>query len=371
MEASVKIGRVWNIQIGLHTSWFLIFGLVTWSLATGYFPLEYPLMSPYVHWLLGLVTSLLFFGSVLAHELGHSFVALRNNIGVTSILLFIFGGVAQIERDPNSPGAEFRIAIAGPLVSLGLAGLFAGAWLLFEPISWLAAPSLYLVRINIILAAFNLIPGFPLDGGRVLRSLVWAWTNSYRRATRIASTTGQWVAYGLIAFGVFAIFRGQLFNGLWLGVIGWFLHSAASDANAQVGIREVLQGVSVGQVMERNCVPVPGVTSLTQVVENQVLAEGLQCFFVADNGPLQGVLTLRDISAIPKSKWDLTPVSKAMASLENMVSVDPELDLFSALQIMDNSRVGQVPVLEHGRLMGILTRERVLHHIKTQAELDI
>ena len=172
MDASIKLGRIWNIPIGLHPSWFIIFALLTWSLATGYFPREFGGLSTAAHVLLGLVTTLLFFASVLAHELGHSFIALRNRIPVTRITLFIFGGVAQIAEEPKSPGAEFRIAIAGPLVSLSLAGLFGITYLLDQRIPYLAAPSAYLLRINLILALFNLIPGFPLDGGRVLRAIV-------------------------------------------------------------------------------------------------------------------------------------------------------------------------------------------------------
>ena len=215
MNASLRLGKIWGIPIGLHTSWFLIFGLLTWSLAMGYFPEEYPELTGLTHLVLGVLTSLLFFGSVLAHELGHAFVALRNKIPVKSINLFIFGGVAQIGQEPTTPSAEFRIAIAGPLVSVGLAVLFGAIWWLDQNIPVLAAPSVYLMRINLILAAFNLIPGFPLDGGRVLRAIAWWVLKSFQRATQLAAFSGQLVAFGFIAVGVFAIFNGPLFNGLW------------------------------------------------------------------------------------------------------------------------------------------------------------
>lgn len=198
MENSVKLGRIWGIPVGLHWSMFLVFGLVTWSLAMGYFPDEYPMLSAPVYWLLGLITSVLFFGSILAHEMGHAIVAQRNQVPVRGITLFIFGGVAQLEQEVRSPGAEFRITIAGPLVSLALAGLFGLLWLLDQSVPYLAAPSIWLARINLLLAAFNMIPGFPLDGGRVLRAIVWKWTGSLIRATRVATFTGQLAAFGFI-----------------------------------------------------------------------------------------------------------------------------------------------------------------------------
>src|SRR3990172_7077739 len=229
MEASFKLGSVWGIPIGLHTSWFLIFILLTWSLMSGYFPEEYPQLSSVINFIMALITSSLFFGSVLAHELGHSFVALRNQIPVRGITLFIFGGVAQIGQEPRSPGAEFHIAIAGPIVSLGLAALFGGLWLLDQQVPILAAPSTWLARINFILAAFNMVPGFPLDGGRVFRAIVWKFTGDFRRATQVAATVGQFIAFAFIAFGMFTVLQGNFFNGLWLVFLGWFLEKPAGS----------------------------------------------------------------------------------------------------------------------------------------------
>jgi len=253
MEASVKLGRIWGIPIGLHTSWFLVFGLLTWTLSTGYFPLEYPHLSPWLHVILGVVTSVLFFGSVLGHELGHAAIALRNRIPVKSITLFIFGGVAQISREPRTPGAEFRIAIAGPLVSFALALFFGGVWLVSRSLPILAAPGVYLMRINFILAVFNLIPGFPLDGGRVLRAIVWALTKSFRQASQAAAFSGQLIAFGFIGFGIFTIFRGQLLNGAWLVFIGWFLQNAAASTYSQTNLQHAMEGITVGEVMNCDC----------------------------------------------------------------------------------------------------------------------
>jgi Zn-dependent protease len=372
MDASVKLGKVWNIPIGVHPSWLLIFGLLTWSLARGYFPQEYPGLSLVAHVTMGLLTSLLFFGSVLAHELGHSFVALRNRIPVKGITLFIFGGVAQISQEPRSPGAEFRIAIAGPLVSLLLAGLFGAFWLLAQAIPFIAAPSKYLMRINFLLAAFNLIPGFPLDGGRVLRSIIWKFTGSFSKATRVASFTGQLVAFGFIGWGVFTIFNGDFFNGLWLAFIGWFLQNAAASTYAQTNLQTALRGLRVAQVMERDCPQVPSLLTINQLVEEYVLTGGQRCFFVADSGKLRGMLTLRDITQLPKPKWRFTTAEQAMIPLQRLVHVNPNTEVLSAIQTMDDANVNQVPVLANGEeLVGMLSREQVVHYLRTRTELGI
>lgn len=371
MNASLRLGKIWGIPIGLHSSWFLIFGLLTWSLAMGYFPEEYPELTGLTHLVLGVLTSLLFFGSVLAHELGHAFVALRNKIPVKSINLFIFGGVAQIGQEPTTPSAEFRIAIAGPLVSVGLAVLFGAIWWLDQNIPVLAAPSVYLMRINLILAAFNLIPGFPLDGGRVLRAIAWWVLKSFQRATQLAAFSGQLVAFGFIAVGVFAIFNGPLFNGLWLVFIGWFLQNAAATAYAQTNMQQTLRGITVGQVMTRECIRIPGLLSINQLVEDRVLTGGQRCFFISDNGKLLGMLTLRDITGIPKRKWRFTTTEQAMVPFNRLVRVEPETELLSALRMMDNANVAQVPVVDGEELVGVLSREQIIHYLRTRAELGI
>jgi len=371
MEARVELGRIWGIPIGLHPSWFLIFGLLTWSLAMGYFPEESPALSPAAHLLLGGLTSLLFFGSVLAHELGHSLIALRNSIPVRRITLFIFGGVAQIEKEPSSPGVEFRIAIAGPLASLALAILFETVYLLDQSIPYLAAPSIYLARINFLLAAFNMIPGFPLDGGRVLRALVWRFTGSFHRATKAASSTGQLVALGFVGVGVYTIFNGGLFNGLWLAFIGWFLQNAAASSLAASNMQQSLRGITVGQVMSRECARVPSLLPLSQLVAERVLNGAQRCFFVFDNGHLRGLLTLREITAVPQRKWGFTTAEQIMVPLERLTRVGPDTDLMEALQMMDSANVNQVPVVDEGDVVGTLSREQVLHYIRLRAELGV
>jgi Zn-dependent protease/CBS domain-containing protein len=371
MEANLKLGRIWGIPIGLHVSWFLVFGLVTWSLASGYFPQEYPDLPTLSYWLLGAVTSFLFFGSVLVHELGHAFLALRNQIPVRGITLFIFGGVAQITQEPRSPGAEFRIAIAGPVASLGLAALFGALWLFDQSIPYLAALSIWLARINLILALFNMIPGFPLDGGRVLRAAVWQVTGNFHRATRLAASTGQVVALGFIGWGVFTILGGNFFNGLWLAFIGWFLQNAAATTQTQSSMQQSLRGVTVAQAMSRECTKVPSLLPLSQLVEERILNGGQRCFFVTDNGHLHGLLTLRDITAIPQQKWRYITTGQVMVPLDHLTWVEPGTELVTALQKMDDANVAQVPVVEGDEIVGTLSREQVLRYIRLRAELGV
>lgn len=371
MEANVRLGRILGIPVGLHTSWFLIFGLVTWSLAAGYFPAEYPALPMVAYWALGAATSLLFFGSVLIHELGHSVVALRNRIPVRGITLFIFGGVAQIGREPPDAGTEFRVAIAGPLSSLGLAAGFAGLWWLDRAIPYLAAPSVWLMRINLMLALFNLIPGFPLDGGRVLRAVVWHLSGSFHRATQVATFTGQLTAFGFIGLGVFMMLGGNFINGLWLVFIGWFLQNAAAASYAQTNVQQSLRNVTVAQAMTRDCPLVPTHISLRQLVEEHVLTGGRRCFFVTENDRLRGLLTLTDVTKVPKENWTETAVGQVTVSWERMVRVEPGMALLDALQAMDDANINQVPVVTGDQLVGMLSREQVLHYTRTRSELGM
>jgi Zn-dependent protease len=228
INSGIMVGRVWGIPVYIHASWFVVFILLAWSMAVGILPQAHPEFTPAVLWLLGIVTSLLFAVSVLLHELGHGYAALRNSIPVKNVTLFIFGGLAQISQEPPTAGVEFAIAIAGPLVSLALGVGFGAIWLLLPNITYLSAPSEWLARINLSLLAFNMIPAFPLDGGRVLRAVLWHFSNSQASATRTTAITGEVIAFGFIGVGLYSIATGNLYNGLWLAFIGWFLQSASS-----------------------------------------------------------------------------------------------------------------------------------------------
>ena len=371
MENSFKVIRIWNIPIGVHPSWFLIFGLLTFSLATSLMPAEYPQLGNGMHWLLALATSLVFFLSVLAHELGHAYLALRNQVPVKGISLFFFGGVAQITQEPRTPGMEFKIAIAGPLVSLGLALFFELTYLLDAQIPYLAATSEYLARINLMLALFNMIPGFPLDGGRVLRSIVWKVSGDFKRSTWIASRVGQLVAFGFIGFGIYSALTAGLVNGLWLGFIGWFLLNAASSAYMQTTLQDRLEGVTVAQVMQRNYPIVAGNMTLDRLVQEQVMTLGQQVFVVNGFEPdrRSGILTLNDIKRQPAQKWRFLTTEQAMIPWERLAQVNPDTPLLEALKKMEESGLIQVPVVNGSRVEGLVSREQVLNYLRLRTEL--
>jgi Zn-dependent protease/CBS domain-containing protein len=371
VSANLEVARVWGIGIRIHASWLLVFGLVAWSLAGGYFPEEYPGWSALAYWSLGAVTSLLFFASVLVHELAHSWVALRHGLPIRSITLFVFGGVAHVGREPADPGVELRIALAGPLTSLALAGLFGGAWLLVRGEPLAAAPAIWLARINGIVAVFNLVPGFPLDGGRVLRALLWRWTGSFQRATQTAAFAGQAIAAGFIALGALSALGGNVLGGVWMVLIGWFLQNAAAATSSQAGLRELLRGVKVSQAMARDCPQVPGDRTLDRLVQDQVLGAGRRCFLVTEDGRLRGLLTLHEVKAVPRERWSGTRVEEVMTPLERLAAVGPDDDLFGALERMDDADVAQLPVVTGGELVGLIGREQILRYIRARAELGV
>lgn len=371
MDSGIALGRVWNVPIRLHLSWFLIAGLITWSLATGYYPQSYPNIPTSSYWIMGIVTAVLFAASVLLHELGHVFMALRERIPVRGVTLFLFGGVAQINEEPKSAGAEFKIAIAGPLVSLALSGLFGVLWLLDQAVPFLAAPSEYLMRINFLLAAFNMIPGFPLDGGRVLRAAVWKFTGSSLKATRVASTSGQLVAFGFIGFGVFTIFTGNFFNGLWLAFIGWFLQNAAASALQNATVEKALEGVKVSQVMQNDFPHLSGLTTLDQIVNDRVLHSGQRLFLVQEEGEITGIITLQNIAAIPQRQWPFLTARQVMSPVQRVEGIAPYMELMAALRKMELEQKATLPVVVEQRLVGVLSHDDILRYLRLRSELNM
>lgn len=372
MSGSLNLGKILGIPIRLHATWFIIAVLVTVSLATGLFPSRYEGWSQPTYWLVGGVTAILFFASVLLHELGHSVLALREKVPVKNITLFVFGGVAQIGSEPPTAGAEFRIAIAGPLVSFALSAVFALLGTVTRAAEVVSAPLAYLAQINLILGAFNLIPGFPLDGGRVLRALLWKTGGNFQTATKWASRAGQLVAYGFILFGIAQFFfGGGLVGGLWYVFIGWFLNNAAQSSYQQVILRDTLSGVKARSVMTQQCQTVPAGVRLDRLVEENILGQGQRCFFVAEGQDLRGLVTLHNIRRVaPGQRSELT-ADQVMTPANAVYAVHPEDDVMAVLQKMDESDVNQVPVVEGGRLLGLITRESLLHDIRLRAELAV
>jgi len=368
-SANIRIGKIYGIQIGVDYSWFIIFVLITMSLSTQYSTLH-PHWSQTTHILVGIITSLLFFVTVLLHEMGHSVVAIRKGIPVRSITLFIFGGVAQIAREPKRAIDEFWIAIAGPAVSFLIAVACTLGSEAMRPVSEVATAVLsWIGQINFMLAVFNLVPGFPLDGGRILRAILWGWKGDFKSATRTASGVGQFVAYFFIFVGVITALRGNFFNGLWIGFIGWFLLNAAQMSYKHVALKESLAGLTVTDVMSTDCPIVSGSIPLSEFVNHEVLRTGQRCFLVTQFDRLVGIITLHEVKRIPQAAWDSTPVASAMQPLDHLHMVHPLDPLAGILEKMTIEGVNQLPVVDDGKLVGILGRDRLLQLIQTRLEV--
>ena len=366
---NIPLGRILGIQIGLDYSWFVIFTLLTWVLATGYFPAEFKGWPPLLYWVTGALTAVVFFASVLLHELGHSLVALRYKVPVRSITLFLFGGVAEIGAEPPSAIAEFLIAGAGPLTSLILAAVFYSVEPLAGGIEPLLGLAKYLAFINLALAVFNLIPGYPLDGGRVFRAVVWAITGNMRRATLIAANAGRLFAFLFIFAGVWQMFGGDFTGGLWIAFLGWFLDSAASAQVQLVMLQDLLRGRTVSQAMSTRCAAVPADLTLRELVDEHILASGQHCFIVERGNNAVGLMTLQRIKEVPRSEWAATQAGQVMLPLEQVRGVDPNTGLWTALQKLDQEGVNQLPVTQDHRVIGMLSREDVLSFLRTLQEL--
>lgn len=372
MSGAFNLGRIFGIQFRLHYSWFIIFALLTVSLSGQYFPSAYPGWNKLTYWLAGIFASLLFFTSVVAHELAHSLVGRANDIPVKSITLFIFGGVAHMTREAARHGAELKMAAAGPASSLAIGGLFFLLRLLIGGISEpIAAMAFWLAQVNVVLAVFNLIPGFPLDGGRVFRALLWRISGDYQRSTRIATRVGRGVAYLFILGGILIIilFPYQWQNGLWLAFIGWFLNTTASNSYRQAQWQGALQKVTVSEMMTSDCPVVPSDVTINRLVREYIFTSGHQCFLVADEGELKGILTLQNIKSVAQSNWDVTQVKNIMAPIDKLNVARPDQDALSVLEQMDENDINQMPIVSEGRIIGLITRDNLIRFLHIRSEL--
>ncbi len=376
MAGSFRIGKIAGIDIYINVSWIIILVLLTVSLATGWFRQLYPGWSTATYWIVGFISSILLFVSVLLHELAHSLVARRRGLPVKSITLFIFGGVSNIEREPTSPGVEFQMAFVGPLTSLLIGVVCFLLWLpLHGSNSPLEGILFYLAVTNVLLGVFNLIPGFPLDGGRVLHSIIWKITGSMRQATRVATITGQVIAYLFILLGVWLFFSSRSLNaslnGIWFAFIGWFLLSAAQSANSQVMLESELRGVTVGEVMNPKPTLVPANISLQQLVDEYFLPQGLRSALVMQADQLAGLITLSDIRHIPREQWGQIPVGHVMIPLERLHVVQPQQSLNDVLPLMAGRDVNQLPVVQNGAVVGVVSRDAIVHYLEVRRSLGL
>ena len=368
LESSIRIGSVAGIRIGVHYTWFIIFALLSFSLyaVLGH---QHPEWGSRTAMVTAVLTALVFFASIVLHELGHSVVAISRGIRVQSITLFIFGGMAQTEGDADTAATEFWVAIAGPLVSLALAGLFFALNQVFtvgpmgEALAWLAT-------INLLVALFNLVPGFPLDGGRVFRAAVWAITGNAQKGMQWAVMSGRIVAYGLMGYGVLiALQTGYLLNGIWFVAIGWFLLSAAEASGRQYNLEHLFGDVRVRDVMQHE-VPRIGIDrSLLDWVDHEVLVTGERAALVRDGASIVGLVTLSDCAKISREAWGTTPVGQVMTPVGRLYTVGAGASIREVLDLMQRHALNQVPVADDGEVSGWIDRERLLHIVQRHTEI--
>lgn len=372
MQNEFRVARIGGIDVYVNWSWLLAFFFITWSLSS-YYAHTFKSWGGGTALLVGAISALLLFVTVLIHELAHSFTARANNLPVHTITLFIFGGVSNLTQEPQTPRVELLVAIAGPLASLVLAGLF---YLLHAASSGgpseISAVLGYLASVNLILAIFNLIPGFPLDGGRVLRALVWMGTGNLSRATRIASTIGNGIGYLFILGGLLEAFvLGSTLSGIWLAFVGWFLHNAATSSYQGAVVNSVLAGVTVRSLMDDLPPSIEPDTPIEALVYRHLLTANQRAVLIrAEDGPIQGLVTMSDVRHVDSREWPLTPVQRIMTPAARLQTVGPEDSLGQALQIMAQQDYNQLPVVEGEQLIGMLNRSHVLQYLHVRERLQ-
>jgi len=376
MQPSVRVGRIAGIDIGLHYSWLLIAVLLAGSFV-GYFYETNPAWRPRVMWSAAIVIALLFFVSIIVHELAHALVAKLYGIPVRTITLFALGGVAHIEREAATPKAEFWMGVAGPVMS-GLIG-----WMCAEAATWwgqrtipalMSPPVAVLVSLsslNFMLAVFNMIPGFPMDGGRLLRAAVWWITGDGDRATRVSARVGQGVALGLFAFGVWQFLAVDGIGGVWLALLGWFLLDAATASYAQVEVVAGLRGLRVGDVMSSECTRIPPDLSVQRFADDYVLKTGVRCYVVEEQGVATGLITPADIRQIDRSRWTETTVDALKRPWHQLRAVSPDTPVVQALETMGKEDINQLPVMSAGRIQGVLSRGHIVQLLQARLELSM
>ncbi len=374
MKSQIKLGRIFGVELGLHYSWFVIALLITFSLASHFHQVN-PSWPATVLWSAAILTGVLFFAGLFAHELAHAYVARARGLPIHKITLFLLGGMAQIEKEATDASTEFWMGIAGPIMSAliggGLLGIaYAIGWRrdVPPPTPGLAV-LVWLGYINLALAAFNMIPGFPLDGGRVLRAIIWWITRNAEKATRIATSVGQVVAVLFIAYGILEFFGGQGFGGLWMAFIGWFLLQAAGASRMQLQAENLLRGLRVSDVMTHDCNPVDAATPLDQFVDEQLLRTGRRCFAVLDHGKFAGLITPNEVRQVDRSKWTQMSVRDVMRPLEQIHSVPPDTPAYKAMEMMAGQDINQLPVMTDGHLDGVVSRGHILQVIQSRAAL--
>ncbi len=373
MNRSLHVGRVLGIPVEINYTWFIVFFLVTWTLAQSYFPVALPGQSPTVYWLISMVAALLLFASLLAHELSHSAIAVKNDLPISGITLFVFGGVAHMTREPQNPKVEFKMAVAGPACSFALSLIF---FIITQILYNLKFPMFivvttdYLSFINLAVGVFNLIPGFPLDGGRILRAALWSLTRDLRKATAIASTFGKIFAYFLIGLGFFYLFSGMVLSGIWFVFIGFFLQEAAASSYQQVAMRRLLSGARVSDLMSRDVITVLENMPLITFVDDYIFRYRFTSFPVlSTSDEIQGLVTIHAVKDVPKDEWSNKSVCEVMTPIRRDLIVSPEADAFDALTQMAGNGLGRLLVVKNGKILGMISQRDIMRLFEVKSRL--
>jgi Zn-dependent protease/CBS domain-containing protein len=370
MNSSIRVGNLFGIPFFIHASWFLILGLVTWIYGSG-LSQQFPQLVGVAPWILGFATALMLFASVLAHELGHSLVALQQGVNVRSITLFLFGGLANLERESDTPGEAFQIAIAGPAVSLLLFGLFS-AITAFAPVSGPVAAILgLLASINLILALFNLIPGLPLDGGNVLKSIVWKITGKPYKGVTLASRVGQGIGWIAIASGLLPLFLEGSFGGVWNVLIGWFLLQNAGRSAQYGSVQEKLSDLTAEDAVSEDSPIVSANLSLREFANEFVIGKGKWRKFLVtdDDTQLIGTLLVDDLKLVATSDWPQTPVKELTKPVEETTTVKSNRPLMEVVTLLEEKKISELPVIgENGTLVGILEKSSIVRLLQGDGE---
>jgi Zn-dependent protease/CBS domain-containing protein len=373
MNRSFKLITLFNIPVEINYSWFIILGLVVFTLARGYFPVTNPELPEPAYWLMAIVAAILLFASLLAHEFSHSLVAIRNDLPIHGITLFIFGGVAHMEKEPSSPGVEFKMAAAGPGMSFLLAVVFFAltqTLYSFGSPTYLLSILNYLFILNLAVGLFNLIPGFPLDGGRLLRAVLWHFSNNIKKATRIASLFGKIFAFVLIAYGLLNLFVGALITGIWFIFIGLFLQEAAETSYQQIVLKRALTGVRVASIMTRAVVTVPSDITLDKLVDEYFFRFRYTSFPVVKDDALLGLVTLHAVKEVAKERWPWVKAGEIMFPISPDLVISKELEVIDVLSKMAGSGSSRLLVAEDSKLIGILTQRDITRLFELKSKID-
>jgi len=373
MKGSVVIGKFKGIQIEVNGSWLVIFGLVTFMLATNYFPQNYPDWYPVLRWVMGSIIALLLFVSVLLHELSHSLVSKSLGIQVRKISLFIFGGIAQIEKEPDDPGKELKIGIAGPAMSVLL---FILLTLLVNILTFSGAPEViivplaYIAQVNLVLAIFNMVPAFPMDGGRVLRALIWHFSGNQQKATKISSSLGGLFGYFLIFTGIFWVMTGNIINGIWFVLIGWFINQASQASYQQTVMSNIFDEIKISEFMTANVTAVDYHISVQDLVDNYFYHYKFNSFPVKKFEEVIGVVNLDRVKKVSKEEWSQTTVGGITTPLEDNLVVSPNDTVSTAMTKIFGNSIGRVLVMEQTALVGIVSRTDILNYLRIHSQFN-